>query len=150
MSNVIGTPVDISFGTSLFIVSVLAAFALSFFFGSAYGTTIAGKQYSNYVVILRLPKKKITFIYLIFCVFILYLGIQNAISTALSVSVNADYSNMMEYNRAASVHGTIESRNMALTLVSFFVPSKWLLLFLSFDSENCNRRRKGRYVTVAE
>lgn len=121
LSNVIGTPVDISFGTSLFIVSVLAAFALSFFFGSAYGTTIAGKQYSNYVVILRLPKKKITFIYLIFCVFILYLGIQNAISTALSVSVNADYSNMMEYNRAASVHGTIESRNMALTLVSFFV-----------------------------
>lgn len=31
LSNVIGTPVDISFGTSLFIVSVLAAFALSFF-----------------------------------------------------------------------------------------------------------------------
>lgn len=59
LSNVIGTPVDISFGTSLFIVSVLAAFALSFFFGSAYGYhQIAGKQYSNYVVILRLPKKK--------------------------------------------------------------------------------------------
>ena len=30
LSNVIGTPVDISFGTSLFIVSVLAAFAHSF------------------------------------------------------------------------------------------------------------------------
>lgn len=121
LSTVFGTSVDINIETSLFIVSALAAFALSFFWGNAFAIMIAGRHYSNNMVLLSFPKKVITFIYLIFCIFILYMGIQNAMSIALSISASADYSNMMNYNRAASVHDTVESRNMALTLIAFFI-----------------------------
>lgn len=121
LSTVFDTSVDICFETSLFIVSVLAVFAFSFILGNAFTINIIGKQYSDNMLILRLPKKKITFVYLIFCVFILYVGIQNSMSIALSVSANADYNNMMEYNRAASVHNTVESKNMILVLVSLFI-----------------------------